>query len=122
MTVSRAALVPTLLSVLALAGCGGPNEKAGSERDKAAAAAQGEDYPGNGPNERIGKAQDRAAAAAQDVREADADALKARGKSVQRQADIEAAALDEKARAIREAADKRAESLNEQAKAAQAPH
>jgi hypothetical protein len=107
----------TLLGIIALVGCNGPNQKAGSERDKAAAAAQGEPYKGNGPNERIGQAQDRAADAEQNVRDADADALKAQGKSIKRQADVAAAPFDEKSRSIREAADQRAKALDERAKA-----
>jgi hypothetical protein len=113
-----AALV--LLSCV-LPGCGGPNQQAGSEQDKAAAAARGEPYNGSGPNERIGQAQDRAAAADQKVRDAEAKALNARGESLERQANIDATRLDEKSRSIREAADRSARGLDEQAKAVRYP-
>lgn len=107
-----------LLGAVALPACGGPQERAGGDQDKAEAAAQGDPYSGSGPNERIGEVQDRAAAAEQNVRDADAEALRARGENLQRQADIDAARLDEKSRSIREAADKSAEDLDEQAEAA----
>ena len=105
----------TLLGIVALTACSGPNEKAGREQDKAAATAQGQAYTGEGPNQRIGEARDRASAAEQNVRDAEADALKAEGRNLQRQAEIGAARLDEKSRAIREAANKQAEDLNRKA-------
>src|SRR3546814_3699830 len=67
-----------------------------------------------GPNERIGEVRDRAAAAEQNVRDAAADALKAQGRNLERQADINATRLDEQARSIRDAADKRADALDAQ--------
>lgn len=107
------------LAVLAaLSSCDGPNQKAGKDQDKAAAAAQGQPYTGSGPNERIGEAQDRAVAARQDAKNAAANALKAQGDNIQRQADAEAATLDEKSRALRDAADKQAAALDQQAIAA----
>src|SRR3546814_17011761 len=66
-----------------------------------------------GPNERIGEVRDRAAAAEQNVRDAAADALKAQGRNLERQADINATRLDEQARSIRDAADKRADRSEE---------
>ena len=113
----RALRVITLLGIVALTSCGGPNEKAGREQDKAAATAQGQAYKGDGPNERIGEAQDRASAAAQNVKDAQADALKAEGRNLQRQAEVGAARLDEKSRAIRESADSQAVDLNKKANA-----
>ena len=108
----------TLLGLIALTSCSGPNEKAGREQDKAAATAQGQAYTGDGPNQRIGEARDRATAAEQNVKDAEADAFKAEGRNLQRQAEVGAARLDEKSRAIRESADKQAEELNKKAKAA----
>lgn len=93
-----------LATALVLAGCGGPNEQAGAERDKAAAASIGKPYDGSGPNERIGEAQDRANRAAVHARDATTDAIK-------RQADVEADRLEEQARAIRKAASDRAEHI-----------
>src|SRR3546814_1574654 len=69
-----------------------------------------------GPNERIGEVRDRAAAAEQNVRDAAADALKAQGRNLERQADINATRLDEQARSIRDAADKRADALDAQSR------
>lgn len=107
-----------LVALATLAACDGANETTGKEQDKAAAAALGQPYTGSGPNERIGEAKDRAVAARQDAKDAAADALKAQGANIQRQAEADAAGLDEQSRAIREAADKKAAALDEQARAA----
>ena len=107
------------LAVLAaLSSCDGPNQNAGKDQDKAAAAAQGQPYTGSGPNERIGKAKDRAVAAGQDAKKAAAIALRAQGDNIKRQADVEAATLDENSRALRDAANKQAAALDEEASAA----
>jgi hypothetical protein len=105
-----------LFSIVALTACNGPNQEAGREQDKASATARGEPYSGSGPNERIGEVRDRAAAAEQNVRDAAADALKAQGRNLERQADINATRLDEQARSIRDAADKRADALDAQSR------
>jgi hypothetical protein len=93
--------------------CNGPNETAGKEQDKAAAAALGQAYSGSGPNQRIGEAKDRAVSARKEADEAAAKALSAKGDEIKRQADVEAASLDEQSRAIRDAANKRAAALKE---------
>ena len=104
--------------VATIAACNGPNETAGKEQDKATAAALWTPYIGSGPNQRVGEAKDRAVAARNDAKEAAANALRAQGDNIKRQADADAAGLDEQSRAIREAANKKAAALDDQARAA----
>lgn len=87
-----------------LAGCDGPNEKAGEAQDRAAANAAGIEYKGNGPAERIGEAQDRANRAARKDLEAQRDRITT-------EADTEADRLEQQAREIRSNAKARAEAL-----------
>lgn len=109
--------LPPLLLVTAilLAGCNGPNETAGKEKDKAAAAAAGQPYQGDGPNEKIGEAQDRASDAAKDARNAEARSLHKQARKVKADADVEADRLEQQAKAIRAQAKARAVPLEEQA-------
>jgi hypothetical protein len=109
-------LAPSLL----LAGCDGPNEKAGREKDKAAAAAAGIPYKGNGPNEELGEAQDRAIDAARDAREATASVLQEQAHTVKVEADVAADRLEQQAEEIREQAKRRAAPLEDQAKSVRA--
>lgn len=109
-------LLPLLLVPGLLAGCDGPNEKAGKEKDKAAAAAAGVPYRGNGPNEQLGEAQDRAADAATGARRAEAVSLRKQARTVKADADVQADRLEQQARAIRAEAKERAAPLEEQAK------
>src|SRR3546814_11076425 len=95
-------LALALFSIVALTACNGPNQEAGREQDKASATARGEPYSGSGPNERIGEVRDRAAAAEQNVRDAAADALKAQGRNLERQADINATRRSEERRVGKE--------------------
>ena len=106
--------------ILALAGCDGPNEKAGKDKDKAAAAASGVPHRGDGPNQQLGKAQDRAADAAKDARDARASALRKQAQGIKAQADVEADRLEEQARAIRAKAKDSAAPLEQQAKSVRA--
>lgn len=114
-------LMPLLLApAVLLAACDGPNEKAGKERDKAAAAATGRPYSGTGPGEQIGEAQDRAADAANDARKAQASALRGQAHAIKTDADVEADRLEQQAEAIRDRAKDRAAPLEEQAKSIRA--
>lgn len=97
----RISLVLTAALLASLAGCDGPNEKAGREADRAAAAARGVSMSGEGANELIGEAQDRAESAALKAREGRADALEDKADQLRSEADAEAEKLDQEARAIR---------------------
>ena len=98
-----------------LAGCDGPNQKAGAAQDKAAATAQGRPYSGEGPNERVGQAQDLSDTAARKARSVEADALRAEADAIRRQADVRAASFDEQSRALRQEADQRGDALDREA-------
>ena len=87
-----------------LAGCDGPNEKAGEAQDQAAANAAGVEYKGNGPAERVGEAQDRANLAARE----DLDAQRNR---ITTEADTQADRLEQQAKEIRRSAKKRADAI-----------
>mgnify|MGYP004507857595 CR=1 FL=1 len=87
-----------------LAGCDGPNEKAGEAQDRAAANAAGIEYKGSGPAERIGEAQDRANKAARENLEAKRDRITT-------EADTQADRLEWQAREIRRSAKERADAL-----------
>ena len=91
-------------SLVLLAGCDGPNEKAGEAQDRAAANAAGVEYKGNGPAERIGEAQDRANKAARE----DLDAQRDR---ITTEADAQADRLEQQANEIRRSAKERADAL-----------
>ena len=108
-----------LLAIAIVAGCKGPGQTAGEDQDKAAAAANGQQYSGEGPNERIGKVVDRANEAAKDARDASAVALKKQADAIRREADVSADRLKEQATAVTNQADQRAALLEKQAKAAQ---
>ncbi|KMS61067.1 hypothetical protein V475_15610 [Sphingobium baderi LL03] len=47
-----------MVSLSLLSACQGPEQKAGAEKDKAAAEAAGQPYSGDGPNERVGSARE----------------------------------------------------------------
>src|SRR3546814_18151882 len=96
-----------LFSIVALTACNGPNQEAGREQDKASATARGEHYSGSGPNERIGEERDRAAADEQNVWEAAADALKARGRNPEAPEDITATQTAQPARPNQDETQKR---------------
>ncbi|MDN4633928.1 hypothetical protein QCD71_20625 [Sphingomonas sp. PsM26] len=87
-----------------LAGCDGPNEKAGVAQDQAAANAAGVKYQGNGPAERIGEAQDHANRAARKD-------LDAQRNKINTEADAQADRLEQQAKEIRRSAKERAEAL-----------
>jgi hypothetical protein len=91
-------------ALILMAGCDGPNEKAGEAQDRAAANAAGVEYKGNGPAERIGEAEDRANRAARKDLDAQRDRIKT-------EADAQADRLEEQAKAIRRIAKQRADSL-----------
>jgi len=91
-------------ALILMAGCDGPNEKAGEAQDRAAANAAGIKYKGNGPAERIGEAEDRANRAAREDLEAQRDRIKT-------EADAEADRLEEQAKEIRHLAKQRADAL-----------
>lgn len=91
-------------ALVLLAGCDGPNEKAGEAQDRAAANAAGVEYKGNGPAERIGEAQDRANKAAREDLEAQRDRITT-------EADAQADRLEQQAKEIRRSAKKRADAL-----------
>lgn len=94
-------LVLTLIGLMGLAACDGPQERAGAKQDKAAADAAGVDYSGSGPAERSGATGDRAEAAAAKAREATADALDAEVENYQRQTNVEVERLKDEAEAVR---------------------
>src|SRR5579872_2224132 len=108
-----------LIAIAIVAGCKGPGQTAGEDQDKAAAAANGQQYSGEGPNERIGKVVDRANEAAKDARNASAVALKKQADAVRREGDVGVVRLNEQAKAVTNEADQRARLLDKQAKAAQ---
>jgi len=87
----------------ALGACDGPNEKAGRDADRAAAAAAGQNQTHEGPNERLGEARDRVERADTKATDAAADALERQGDAMRTKADLEADRLDEQARRLREA-------------------
>ena len=87
-----------------LAGCDGPNEKAGEAQDQAAANAAGVEYKGNGPAERVGEAQDRANRASRE----DLDAQRDR---ITTEADTQADRLEQQAKEVRRSAKERADAL-----------
>lgn len=102
-TIHRAIVLPALLVALsALAACDGPNEKAGRDADRSAAAAAGLNQSGEGPQERLGEAQDRVERADARANDARADALERQGEKLRSEADLAADRLDEQARALRE--------------------
>ena len=106
-----------LVTLASLTACDGPAEKAGKDRDKAAAAANGLSYEGDGSNEKLGEAQDRATTAAtraQDVQEAE---LKQQARNIRKEADDRADKLDAQAKVIRDEADTRADAIDARAKA-----
>jgi len=98
----RYMMVATALFLLA--GCDGPNEKAGEAQDRAAANASGVEYKGDGPAERIGEAQDRANKAAREDLEAQRDRITT-------EADMQADRLKQQAKEIRRSATERANAL-----------
>lgn len=104
-------------TTLSLVACNGPAEKAGKERDQAAAAASGQAYQGEGPNEKLGEAQDRATKAATDARDAEADELRQQADNIRKEADGRADKLEAQAKQIRDQADQRADPLDARAKA-----
>jgi len=110
-------LIFLLVTTLSVAACDGPAEKAGKERDKAAAAAAGQAYQGQGPNEKLGEAQDRATEAATDARDARADELKQQADNIRKEADDRADKLEAQAKKIRDDADQRADAIDSRAKA-----
>lgn len=110
----RPALV--LFPFVMLAACEGANEKAGAERDRAAAAAAGQNYSGDGPNERMGETLDRAERDTARATDAAADAAEAKGREIRSQAEIEADRLSEQARDIRERAEAEAERVADSAR------
>ena len=91
-------------ALILVAGCDGPNEKAGEAQDRAAANAAGVEYKGNGPAERIGEAEDRANRAARKDIDAQRDRIKT-------EADAQADRLEEQAKEIRRLARQRADAL-----------
>ncbi|RYE75490.1 MAG: hypothetical protein EOO80_15035 [Oxalobacteraceae bacterium] len=91
-------------ALLLLAGCDGPNEKAGEAQDRAAANVAGVEYKGNGPAERVGEAQDRANKAAREDIEAQRDRITT-------EADTQADLLEQQAKKIRRSAKERADAL-----------
>lgn len=96
-------VVLALVCLTGVAGCDGPNEKAGREADRAEAEAAGHNVTGEGPNERLGEAQDRVEKADARASDAAADALEKQGEQMRTQADLSADRLDEQARSLREA-------------------
>lgn len=96
---AASALAATLTLVAA---CDGPNEKAGREADRAAAAAVGQNISGEGPQERLGEAQDKLEDAAADARDAAADAIERQADEVRAKTEVAADTLDERARAVRD--------------------
>jgi hypothetical protein len=107
-----------LVAIAIVASCKGPGQTAGEAQDKAAAAANSQQYSGEGPNERIGKAVDRANEAAQDARDASAVALKKQADAIRREGAVGADRLEEQAKVITDEADQRADALEKQASAA----
>ncbi|MBB5716847.1 hypothetical protein [Sphingomonas aerophila] len=91
-------------ALILVAGCDGPNEKAGEAQDRAAANAAGIEYKGDGPAERISEAEDRADRAARKDLDAQRDRIKT-------EADARADRLEEQAREIRRLAKQRADAL-----------
>lgn len=106
-----------LVTLASLTACDGPAEKAGKDRDKAAAAANGLPYENDGPNEKLGEAQDRATSAATRARDAEAAELKQQATNIRKEADDRADKLDAQAKAIRNDADTRADAIDARAKA-----
>jgi predicted small secreted protein len=113
----RLASALALLAAASLAACDGPAEKAGKDRDKVAAAANGLPYEGDGPNEKLGAAQDRATTAATRARDAEAAELKQQADNIRKEADDRADKLDAQAKATRDDADTRADAIDARAKA-----
>jgi hypothetical protein len=116
----RRLLLSLLAPAVLLTGCDGAKEKAGREKDKAAAAASGVAYKGDGPNEQLGEAQDRADDAAKDARHAEASSLQQQARTVKAEADVDADRLEQQAKAIRMQAKERAAPLEQQAKSVRA--
>jgi len=104
-----------LAGYAALGACNGPHEQAGRDQDKSAAQSRGEPYRGSGPNQRLGQAQDRADDADRQLRDANGEVLKAQGREIRRNADVDATRLDEQSRAIRDAANVRARAVETEA-------
>lgn len=102
--ISRTArsIVLTLACLASLSACDGPNEKAGRDADRAAAASAGQNMTDEGPRERLGEARDRVEKADARASDAAADALEKQGDQMRTQADIDADRLDEQARGLRE--------------------
>lgn len=91
-------------ALVLLAGCDGPNEKAGEAQDRPAANASGVEYKGNGPAERIGEVQDRANRAVRKDLEAQRDRINA-------EADTQTDQVEQQAKDIRRSAKGRADAL-----------
>ena len=98
--ITRAALV-ALAALYGLAGCEGPNESTGREKDRLIAANTTQPAVGPGPNQLLGEAQDRADHADRKVRDARADALESEADLLRTQADIAADRLEAQATAVR---------------------
>lgn len=111
-----------LTALVLVAGCKGPAQKAGEERDRQIANASGAAYDGAGPNEAIGRRQDEAADAARDAAKANARALRSQGDAIRDQAKVQAERLEQQAKAIRDKADTQADVLDDRAKQAVAEH
>ena len=101
-----------VLSMQMLSGCDGPNEKAGEEQDRAAAAVAGQPYQEGGPNERLGEARDRVVDAQADEARAQARIAKRQRDEIETSADVAADALENRASVIRANAHRNAAALN----------
>ena len=98
----RIAAGATLFALLSVGACDGPNETAGRDRDRAAAAVNGVEPAGKGANEVAGERLDRAERAAEKVRDAQADALERQADQIRTDADLSADRLEDQAKKTRE--------------------
>jgi hypothetical protein len=98
--IARAGLI-ALAALYSLAGCEGPKESTGREKDRLIAANTAQPAVGRGPNQLLGEAQDRADRADKKVRDTRADALESEADRVRTQADIAADRLEAQATDVR---------------------